>query len=167
MRLSLFSFEVLSLKRDKLALSPATFKLMEIMLISARMWIFQYLWYWPKVEPIKMQISAKWKVSGNRESLTDRGFPQTPTLSQLKGKTLGNMWWWAELPFEFLAVGLNIVLCADPFVMPCVAVKNKIDWWHVSVVSRFLSHLLEIRQFDKTMKVFKSLVNWRTFLFTC
>lgn len=56
------------------------------MLILARMWIFQYLWYWPKVEPIKMQISAKWKVSENRESLTDRGFPQTPALSQLRGK---------------------------------------------------------------------------------
>lgn len=84
--LPLCSFKVLSLKGDGLALSPATFKLMKIMLISAWMWLFQYLWYWPKVESIKMQISAEGKVSENRESLTDGGFPQTPALSQLRAE---------------------------------------------------------------------------------
>lgn len=115
-------------------MSQATFKLMEIMLISARMWIFQYLWYWPKVEPIKMQISAKWKVSENRESLTDRGFPSNSSSLSAQRKMSGNMWWRATLPFEFWAPGLNIVLCAEPFVMLCVAVKNRMYWWHVSIV---------------------------------
>lgn len=38
----------------------------------------------------------------------------------------GNNWLRATLPFEFLARGLNIVLCAEPFVTWFVAVKNRI-----------------------------------------
>lgn len=103
------------MKIDGLALSPVTFKMMEIMLILTRMWIFQYLWYWPKVKPIKMQISAKWKVSENRESLTDRGVPSNPSSLSAQRKMLANMCW--RDAFKFLALGLNIVLCAEPFVM--------------------------------------------------
>lgn len=100
----LYTLRVLSLKRDGLSLSPAIFKLMEIMLISSRIWIFQYLWYWPKVEPIKMQISLE----SNRW-----GFSLNDNLS------IFSLWPW----YCFVCWALfNVMLCSEKqsLLMACV-----------------------------------------------
>lgn len=90
---------------------PATLKLMEIMLILERMWISPYLWYWPKVKPIRMQIcgNVKWL---RMERGEQRGVPCSSEGSARRSVTL---------QLDALPLGVSIISCAEPCVMQCVA----------------------------------------------
>lgn len=82
-----------------------------------------------------MQISAKWKVSENRESRTDRA----PLKVQLRGKQCVVMshitiWILSFGPeYCFVSWGLCFAVCCS---------EKGMNWWHVSIVILYVIFLL-------------------------